>query len=80
MDYTNLLDDFENAYSALEQDAGDILRHGLQDRTVRAGLSLANWKPRKDRAAQTVEWWEFDFEYSFSPVGSRSPWGIFLVH
>lgn len=69
-DYKYLLDEFEDAYTTLEQDAGYILTHGLQDRSVRAGLSLANWKPGKDQAAQAVEWWEFDFEYSYSPVGS----------
>ncbi|KAL8721307.1 MAG: hypothetical protein Q9225_001967 [Loekoesia sp. 1 TL-2023] len=62
VNFTNLLDDFEDAYSTLEQDAGYILTRNLQDRSIRAGLSLAGWKPGKDAAAQAVEWWEFDWE------------------
>ena len=67
-DFSDLLSDFEDAYSILEQDAGYILSDNLQDRSVRAGLSLAGWKPGRDMEAQTTEWWEFDWEYSFSPV------------
>lgn len=70
VDYTDLLDDFEDAYAILEQEAGFILSHGLQDRSARSGLSLAKWKPGNDKAAQAVEWWEFDFEYGYSPVKS----------
>ena len=69
MDFTALIDEYQaSAYSALEQDAGHILKENLQDRSVRAGLSLAGWKPRKDMQAQAVEWWEFDWEYASSPV------------
>lgn len=68
VNFTGLLDDFEDAYSTLEQDAGDILTQNLQDRSVRSGLSLAGWKPGKDAAAQAVEWWQFDWEYAFTPV------------
>ncbi|KAL8687288.1 MAG: hypothetical protein Q9218_006495 [Villophora microphyllina] len=67
VDFTRLLDEFEDAYSILEQDAGRILTQNLQDRSMRSGLSLAGWKAGKDAAAQTVEWWEFDFEYAFTP-------------
>lgn len=69
VDYTGLLDDFEDAYSTLEQDAGDILSQNLQDRSVRSGLSLAGWKPGQNKAAQAIELFEFDFEYAFSPAG-----------
>lgn len=72
VDYTGLLDDFEDAYSTLEQDAGYILSQNLQDRSVRSGLSLAGWKPGRNKAAQAVEIFEFDFEYAFSPV--RDGW------
>lgn len=68
VDFTGLLDEYENAYATFEQDAGYILTDNLQDRTARAGLSLAGWKPEKDAAAQAVEWWQFDFEYSVPPV------------
>ena len=69
MNFTYLLDDFDEAYAPLEQDAGVLLSQNLQDRSVRAGLSLAGWKPKKNSAAQAVEWWVFDWEYAFSPVG-----------
>lgn len=72
VDYTGLLDDFEDAYSTLEQDAGYILSQNLQDRSVRSGLSLAGWKPGRNKAAQAVEFFEFDFEYAFPPV--RDGW------
>ena len=69
VDYTDLIDEFEDdPYSTLEQDAGYILLDNLQDRSVRSGLSLAGWKPKNDSHAQAVEWWEWDFEYAFSPV------------
>ena len=68
VDFTDLIDDFEDDYSTLEQDAGYILDQNLQDRSVRTGLSLSGWKPGKNTAAQTAEWWEFDFEYASSPV------------
>ena len=73
MNFTALLDDFEDAYATLEQDAGDILTQNLQDRSVRSGLSLAGWKPGKDSAAQAVEWWEFDWEYASNPVQRICP-------
>ena len=68
VDYLDLLDDFEDAYSILEEDAGYILSENLQDQSVRSGLSLSGWKPGKNMAAQATEWWEFDWEYSFNPV------------
>ena len=68
MDFTSLLDEYEDAYATLEQDAGYILTQNLQDRSARAGLSLAGWKPGKNAAAQAADWWEFDFEYSVPPV------------
>lgn len=57
-DYSSLLDDFEDAYSSLEQDAGYILTQNLQDRSIRAGLMLADWKPKR-MEQQAVEWWEW---------------------
>lgn len=77
VDFTDRIADFEdNAYTALEQDAGYILSEDLQDRSVRSGLSLSGWKPKRDdMIAQAVEWWEWDWEYSFSPVRIlRAPW------
>ncbi|KAL8873302.1 MAG: hypothetical protein Q9174_001217 [Haloplaca sp. 1 TL-2023] len=67
VDFTNLFDDFEDAYTTFEQDAGYILSQNLQDHSARCGLSLAGWKPEKDPAAQAIEWWEMDWEYSVQP-------------
>lgn len=72
MNFTYLLDDFDGAYTPLEQDAGVLLSQNLQDRTMRAGLSLAGWKPKKSAAAQAVEWWIFDWEYAFPPARMHS--------
>ncbi|KAL8651796.1 MAG: hypothetical protein Q9210_003064 [Variospora velana] len=68
VNFTGLLDDYEDAYSTLEQDAGHLLTQNLQDRSVRSGLSLAGWRPGEDAAFQAVEWWEFDWEYAEPPV------------
>ncbi|KAL9608515.1 MAG: hypothetical protein Q9167_006666 [Letrouitia subvulpina] len=72
VNFTYLLDDFDDAYASLEQAAGVLLSQNLQDRTMRAGLSLAGWKPKKSAAAQAVEWWIFDWEYAFPPARMRS--------
>jgi polyamine oxidase len=58
-DFSNLLDDFEDAYSTLEQMAGTMLSENLQDHSTRSGLSLSGWKPKKDMKKQAVEWWEW---------------------
>jgi polyamine oxidase len=63
-----LFNDYNKAYTTLQQDAGYILTENLQDRSVRSGFSLAGWKPRKDMKAQAVEWWQFDWEYAQTPV------------
>lgn len=76
VNYTYILDDFEDPYATLEQAAGAILTENLQDKSVRTGLSLANWKPKKDMQRQAVEWWEFDWEYSYSPDQSSETWSI----
>jgi len=68
VDFTNLFNDYQAAYSTLQQDAGYILADNLQDRSVRSGLSLAGWHPRQNKAQQAVEWWQFDWEYAYSPV------------
>ncbi|KZT22391.1 putative flavin-containing polyamine oxidase [Neolentinus lepideus HHB14362 ss-1] len=75
-DFTSLLNDFDDAYAYVEQDAGYILTEGLQDRSFRSGLSLAGWKPQRDMAAQAVEWWEFDWEYAYCPEESSQEFAI----
>ncbi|KAF2196811.1 putative flavin-containing polyamine oxidase [Delitschia confertaspora ATCC 74209] len=75
-DYSSLLDDYEEAYAKLEQNAGVILTNNLQDMSTRAGESLAGWKPKKDMKAQAVEWWEWDWETSYPPEQSSLVFGI----
>lgn len=52
----------------MEQDAGIILSENLQDRSFRAGLNLAGYKPTLDPEASALEWFSFDFEYAQTPV------------
>jgi polyamine oxidase len=75
-DFAGLLDDYEDDYSTVEQDAGTILTQNLQDRTMRTGLSIADWKPKKNMQQQAAEWWEFDWEYAYSPDQSSQTWAI----
>ena len=76
VNYTDLIDDFEDAWSTFEQNAGYILTENLQDTSFRAGLSLVDWKPKKDMAKEAVEWWEWDWETSYSPEQSSFVFGI----
>ena len=69
VNYTELFDDYEDAYSTLEQDAGYILSQTLQDRCTRSDLSLASSKPAQNKATQAIEPFQFDFEYALSPAG-----------
>lgn len=72
-----MLDEFDDAYATLEQDAGYILNEDLQDRSIRFGLNLADWKPgTRQMAKQAVEWWEWDWEYAYSPDESSQEFGI----
>jgi polyamine oxidase len=59
VDYADVIDDFEDAWSIFEQTAGTLLTENLQDMSTRAGISLAGYKPKKDMRAQAVEWWEW---------------------
>jgi polyamine oxidase len=53
-----------------------ILTENLQDRSTRAGISAAGYKPKYNMAAQAVEWWEWDWETSYSPEESSFVFGI----
>ena len=66
-DYTNLLEEYDKAYSIVEEEAGLILSQGQMDRSFRVGLSLAGWKPKKSMLHQASEFWRFDWEFSHSP-------------
>lgn len=64
VDYMNLFDELDEAYTQYEIDAGYTITDNLQDVSVRSGLALAGWKPRKDPQKQAAEWWYFDWEAS----------------
>lgn len=78
-DFDPLWDEFDDAWDKMSADAGYILTENLQDRTVRSALSLADWRPRqkKDKmAAYAIEWWEWDWETSYTPDDSSHVFGI----
>ncbi|KAI8626105.1 amine oxidase [Xylariaceae sp. FL1651] len=75
-DFGSLFDEMDAAYTIAEQDAGYILTDNLQDSSMRAGYSLAGWKPKKDMHAQAVEWWVWDFETAWPPEQSGFLYGI----
>ena len=70
-DYLDKFDTFGDVYSMVEQDAGKILLENLQDRSFRAALNLAGWKPIGDSHAQAVEWYQLDYEYAQTSVSTR---------
>lgn len=73
VDYLAKLDDFEEGYAYVELDSGIILSENLQDRSLRAGLNLAGYKPLLDPQASAWEWFSTDFEYAQTPVRHMFP-------
>ena len=77
VDYTNLLDKYEDIADKAATDAGEILINNLQDTNAKAGLAVQGWKPSmNDMHAQAVEWWEWDWEAGFSPELSSFAFGV----
>lgn len=74
-DYTQVLAAYEKVYGVVEQDAGYILTGNLQDTSMRAGLSTAGWKPKKDMKMQAAEWWAWDLETTQTPEESGFLYG-----
>ncbi|KAH8660621.1 putative flavin-containing polyamine oxidase [Xylariales sp. PMI_506] len=73
VDFSDEITAFEDALSAMEDTAGEILKDNLQDPTVREGLSIIGWKPSQrpyPEAAETVEWWLYDGEQALTPEES----------
>ncbi|KAL9948668.1 hypothetical protein D7B24_000626 [Verticillium nonalfalfae] len=75
-DYLHLLDEYDGNFTIATQDAGSILENDLQDSSMRAGLSVAGWKPGRDMLAQASEWWSWDFGVSWSPDECGFQFGI----
>lgn len=73
VDYSDLLDEFDEANSKASVEAGRMLALNLQDESARSALSMAGWNPKhSDMARQAVEWWSFGtFKLSFK-LSSRS--------
>jgi polyamine oxidase len=76
VNYTDVFDEIDVAYEEYEIDAGYTITDNLQDTSVRSGLALAGWKPRKDPQKQAIEWWYFDWEYSYPPEVSSAVWSV----
>lgn len=74
-DFSILLDEYEDYYATVEQNAGIILTENLQDRSMRAGFWQSGWRP-KDAHRKAVEWWEWDWETSQTPEESSLVFGI----
>ena len=72
VDYKNMRREWEEDYEKLEH----TLVSKSEEPSFRAGLNVANWKPRGDPQAQAVEWYEFDYEYAQTPVSSRSLYAL----
>lgn len=68
VDYLYKLDDFDDAYCIVEQDAGYNLLGNVQDRSFRAALRLAGWDPTGNAQAGAVDWYEMDYEYAQTPI------------
>ncbi|KAI1435154.1 amine oxidase [Xylaria sp. CBS 124048] len=75
-DFGDLFDNLDAAYTIAEQNAGYVLTENLQDTSMRAGFSVAGWKPKKDMRAQAVEWWNWDWEAAQSPEDSGFLYGV----
>jgi polyamine oxidase len=75
-DYSDLFDTFDEAWDTMSAAAGVILSENLQDRSTRAGLSQAGWKPKQDTAAQAVEYFNWDWDVIYTPDQSSFVFGI----
>lgn len=75
-DYSDLLDEYEDASDVAYADAGYYLTENLQDPAARAGLTLAGWRPARDMKKAAVEWWNWDWDGSYSPDQSSFVYGV----
>jgi polyamine oxidase len=75
-DFLDLLAEYSTDFGNTQVDADNILTQNLQDRSMRSGLSLNGWKPKKNMKAQAAEWWQFDWEYAYSPDESSELYAV----
>lgn len=64
--YTNLFDEYEEAYTDLTVVAGARVDLNLVDTTARTGYSIIDVKPRTPQE-MAVEYYNFDWEYAQTP-------------
>jgi polyamine oxidase len=70
VDFVGKIAAFDDMYDVTSKEAGVMWSQNQQDRSERAGLIAAGWKPKQDMQAQAAEWWGFDWEYAFTPSES----------
>ncbi|KAG8168411.1 hypothetical protein KVR01_001160 [Diaporthe batatas] len=69
-DFESEIEEYENAFFRMTQEAGELLTDNIQDKTIREGLVHVGWQPdqRDDpAAADAVEWWLYDGEQAYTP-------------
>lgn len=62
VNFTHIIDEFEDYWTIFQQNAGRILKENRQDRTFRAGLWQSGWRNYGDAARKAVEYWLWDWE------------------
>ncbi|KAF2124440.1 polyamine oxidase-like protein [Dothidotthia symphoricarpi CBS 119687] len=76
VNYTYLIDEFEDAWAKFEQNAGTILTENLQDMSAKAGFFEAGWKAKQNAMRKAVEWWMWDWDAAQTPEESSLVFGI----
>lgn len=69
-DFESEIEEYENAFFRMTQEAGELVTDNIQDKTIREGLMHVGWKPdQRDypAAADAVEWWLYDGEQAYTP-------------
>ncbi|KAH8785108.1 hypothetical protein F5883DRAFT_402416 [Diaporthe sp. PMI_573] len=69
-DFESEIEEYEDAYFRMTQEAGELLTDNIQDKTIREGLVHVGWQPdQRDypAAADAVEWWLYDGEQAYTP-------------
>ncbi|KAF0328705.1 flavin containing amine oxidoreductase [Colletotrichum asianum] len=67
---------YDNATEEYQYDAGEIILQNQLDRSARAGLAIASWKPGSERLAQAIEWSSIDFEYANPPEKTSQQYSV----
>ncbi|KAH9860916.1 hypothetical protein IAQ61_010652 [Plenodomus lingam] len=76
VDFTNIIEEYEEYWAVFEKNAGRILKENLQDRSFRAGLWQSGWRTKGDAARKAVDFWMWDWETAQTPEESSFVYGI----